>query len=145
MLQYGVFAFIVNDDVEDGHIVDFKLTITYSGTHTTETILPIKLQAPHLTIGALTIDDAPTGGNGNKRLDSQESVYITVHNINTGQSISPDAFGALTSNSPWISHIGLPVPIGQLTAAGGSADAGFLVEVDPVSYTHLTLPTSDLV
>ena len=50
-------------------------------------------------------------------------------------------------NSTILDHINLSIPTGEATAIIGPAASGksVLFKYIPVSYTHLTLPTSDLV
>jgi hypothetical protein len=85
------------------------------------------LQAPDLTVGGLTLADQ-VGGNGDNRMQSGELVYITIKNLNIGQSKSPSALGQLTSDSPWLT-VSAPVVLGQIDPVSGTADAVFHVFV----------------
>ncbi len=125
----AAFSFSVNNDVEDGYTVNFNLHIVYNDTSSIDQIIPIKLQAPKLSIGSLTINDV-VGGNGNGRLESGETAKITISNLNSGKSQSPAALGMLSTGSPWLSLSDM-VPLGALNASGGQANAVFFVTVAP--------------
>ncbi len=125
----AAFSFKVNDDVADGHTVNFNLHIEYNSGTTFDMPLSVKLQAPKLSVGAITLDDTQ-GGNGNGRLESGETAKITVSNLNTGKSLSPNAVGALSTDSPWLTLSG-PVFLGALDATTGQANAVYTVVVAP--------------
>ena len=125
----AAFSFTVNDDVEDGHTVNFNLHIEYNTTETFDILIPVKLQAPKLAVGSFTINDSQ-GGNGNGRLESGETAQITINNLNSGKSQSPQALGILTTGSPWLTLSG-PATLGTLTAVNGQANAVFTVAVSP--------------
>jgi hypothetical protein len=123
----AAFAFKVNDDVANGHTVLFKLRIEFNGGQVYEANYSVKIQAPELEANGLQISDL-TGGDGDNRLESSEQAVITIKNLNVGLSKSPDAWGTLTSNSPWLTIDG-PVNLGPIDAVTGTADASFLVSV----------------
>ncbi|MFN8303338.1 MAG: C25 family cysteine peptidase [Saprospiraceae bacterium] len=125
----AAFSFTVNDDVADGHIVNFNLHIEYNTTESFDIVVPVKLQAPKLVVDAFTINDSQ-GGNGNGRLESGETAQITVKNLNTGKSQSPDALGILTTGSPWLTLSG-PSVLGPMYAVSGQSNAVFTVAVSP--------------
>jgi hypothetical protein len=124
----GAFAFTVNNDVVDGHIVIFTLHLTYNDTLSFDIQVPVKLQAPALSVETLIIDDVQ-GGNGNGRLESGETAVVVVNTVNTGASQSPLATGLLSSSSPWLTVSG-PAALGQLAPLSGNANGFFTVTVD---------------
>ncbi len=123
LAKSGAFDFLVNNNVPDGHVVNFKITITFNGTYTTESIIPVKLHAPRLTVKTLTLDDA-IFGNNNHRFDTGETVRITINNANLGHSPSQNGLGVLTSDSPWLTING-PIGIGPINPVTGTADVVF--------------------
>jgi hypothetical protein len=125
--KLAAFAFTVNDDIANGHVVIFKLNIEFNTGQTYEANIPVTLQAPKLEIGGLQISDVQ-GGDGNNRLQSGETAILTIKNFNFGGSTSPDAMGQLISNSPWLTLNG-PLNLGPLDALTGTADASFEVVV----------------
>lgn len=126
--KLAAFAFKVNDDVEDGHTVNFNLHIEYNGTESFEALIPVKLNAPKLSIGNFKIDDTQNG-NGDGYLQSGETATVTLSNLNNGKSASPDALGILTTGSPWLT-LSDAVSLGQI-AVGSSQTAVFQVTVAP--------------
>ncbi|MFN4255986.1 MAG: C25 family peptidase C-terminal domain-containing protein, partial [Saprospiraceae bacterium] len=123
----AAFAFTVDNNVPDGKVINFKLSLTFSDSMGYDFGLPVKLQAPALSIGGLVIDDTGSG-NGNGRLDGGETALVRIQNFNTGKSQSPAAVGTLSSNSPWLT-ISQPFNLGQLAATNGTSDAVFTVKV----------------
>ncbi len=125
--KLAAFAFTVLDDVQDGHVVHFTLSIQFNDNQILTSDIPIKLQAPKLSAGNLVINDAAFG-NGDQHLQSGETVTITINNLNTGQSNSPDAIGQLSTDSPWLS-IGPAINLGPLETGSTPATASFEVTV----------------
>ena len=123
----AAFGFTVNDDVADGHTVSFKLHIEFNNGQIYESILPVKLQAPELEVGVFQMLDIQ-GGDGDNRLESGEIATITLKNLNKGHSLSPNALGKLTTDSPWLT-ISNAFMLGQLDPFTGSVDATFYVTV----------------
>lgn len=125
--KVAAFSFKVNDDVADGYTVNFKLHIEFNTTESFEVLLPVKLNAPKLSVTDFKVDDSQ-GGNGDGYLQSGETAIVSLINRNTGQSASPDATGLLTTTSPWLS-IAPAVSIGSIAGANGSQATGFQVTV----------------
>ena len=125
--KLAAFVFTVNDDVANGHTVEFKLKLDFNGGQTYEATVSVKLYAPELKISTFEILDN-AGGDGDNRLETGEVAMITVKNLNVGGSQSPDALGQLTSNSPWLT-ISNAVSLGTLDPLTGTADAVFMVTV----------------
>ena len=123
----AAFAFTVNDDVADGHIVFFNLHVEYNGTESYDVVVPVKLNAPKLTVNNFILDDTQ-GGNGNGRLENGETATITISNLNTGNSNSPDAMGILTTDSPWLTVTDV-VSLGQIASNTGIKIATFQITV----------------
>jgi hypothetical protein len=121
--QLGAFAFDVNDNIVDQHIVAFDLQITDESEIWSST-LNVTLNAPFLETGYLTIDDA--SGNANGRLDPGETVDLIIPVINNGHSQSPLASGTLTSASSWITINSGSSAIGQINQ-GSSQNASFSI------------------
>jgi hypothetical protein len=127
--KLAAFSFKVNDDVTDGHVVNFNLHIEFNGTESFDALLPVKLNAPKLSVANFKIDDKQ-GGDGDGYLESGETATITISNLNIGNSASPDALGLLTTDSPWLT-LSDAVALGQIAAANGSQIATFQAVVAP--------------
>jgi hypothetical protein len=123
----AAFTFQVENDLVDGHVVNFDLHITYGTGQTFDAVIPVKLQAPVLKTTAFQLTDV-AGGNGNNRLESGETALIHINNLNVGHSQSPTAIGTLTSNSPWLTISGALL-LGKIDALTGTAEATFTVQV----------------
>ena len=122
----AAFSFLVNDDVEDGKTVNFTLHIEYNNTESFDALIPVKLNAPKLSVSDFKIDDTQ-GGNGDGYLQSGETATVTISNLNNGHSSSPNAFGILSTGSPWLTLTDM-VPLGYI-APNGSLTAVFQVTV----------------
>jgi hypothetical protein len=122
----AAFTFTVKDDVADGYVVKFKLSISFESGQTLEVPVQVVLQAPKLEVGAFTMLDLQ--GDGDGRFESGEVATVTIKNLNIGQSKSPWATGKLTTNSPWLS-ISDAFQLGALDAVTGTADATFYVTI----------------
>lgn len=125
----AVFNMTIGDNIPNGHLAEFTLTVTYNDSVTFTANTHLRLNAPVLEAGDWTIDDS-AGGNGNKRLDSGETATLRIANYNRGGSDSPNALGVLTSGSPWLS-VSDALPLGVLNAANGQQEATFLLTLAP--------------
>ena len=115
MEKIAAFSFKVNDVVTDGYIVNFTLHIEFNDSSNFDVLLPVKLNAPKLSVTDFKIDDSQ-GGNGDGYLQSGETAIVTLTNLNTGQSTSPAATGLLSTVSPWLA-IGPAVSVGSIAGA----------------------------
>lgn len=52
----GAYSFKVNNDVADGHTVNFNLHIEYNNTEAFDVLVPVKLNAPKLSVTSFKID-----------------------------------------------------------------------------------------
>jgi hypothetical protein len=93
------YEFSVSNNIEDQHYVVLDVNVVGDpGTKENwDTAFGIVVNAPHFTVGNLTINDS--GGNNNGRLDAGETANITIETTNDGHAASPDAVGTLVSNS----------------------------------------------
>lgn len=136
----AAFIFSVNDDVADGHTALFTITITFGSGQQYMSNFSVKLNAPHLEVGTLSISDA-IGGDGDNRLEGGETALITIKNLNWGNSRSPEAVGQLITDSPWLTLSG-PYNMGQIAPLTGTSDAVFEVTVSAdapqVAETHFS-------
>ncbi|MEO6759987.1 MAG: C25 family peptidase C-terminal domain-containing protein, partial [Saprospiraceae bacterium] len=123
----AAFTFQVDNDIADGHVVNFDLHIEYGNAQSFDAVIPVKLQAPILIINPFQVTDA-VGGNGNNRLESGETAVIHITNLNVGHSQSPSAIGTLSTGSPYLTVSG-PLLLGKIDAITGTADASFSVVV----------------
>ncbi len=127
--KIAAFGFQVANEVQDGHVVNFNLKITFNTDKTYETTLPVRLQAPALLATTIKISDL-IGGDGDGRLESGETVTVRIKNSNTGKANSSNATGTLLTDSPWLTIDG-PLPLGPLAADSTATEAVFTVTVAP--------------
>ncbi len=153
--QTAAFAFIVNNDVADQHIVEFTVTMTSTAKTTWTSTTNVVLNAPVLESGLNTLDvennfafttSAPvtavideeytydvavegTTGDGNGRLDPGETVEISFTIDNEGHSTSPVATATLTTSSDLITVLSDPASVSPIDAAGNQV-ATFLISTD---------------
>lgn len=131
VVEAGAFAFSVKDGVADQHMALFNMQTFFNDTFLMSAV-PIVLNAPELAVSGFTIDDSQFGNN-NKRMDSGETVYVTMHNQNIGHSTSIEATGQFSGGIDtawWIGVHNVPVLLGPLNALGAEADAVFGMDVD---------------
>ncbi|MFO0360265.1 MAG: C25 family cysteine peptidase [Flavobacteriales bacterium] len=123
------FAFTVASDVEDQHVVMFTVTLEDNQENTWSSPLPVVVNAPVLECtGDPVINDST--GNGNGRLDSGETVEITVEVMNSGHSTTvDDVIAVLTENSAFVNITGGTVNGGGISP-NGSALISFTATVD---------------
>ena len=99
--QTDAFAFTISDNIPDQHQVDFSLQVTGDGAkYTWNSSFSITVNAPHFSIGDMTIDDA--GGNGNGYLDPDETVDLIIPTKNDGHLNSSNATGNLYCTNQYI-------------------------------------------
>lgn len=96
-------AFTIKIDtlIPDQHIANFNLSIRDSSSNIWPSNFNITLNAPVLEIMDLTINDSGSG-NGNNKLDSGETVDLTISVINNGHADIDQAMATLSSTSPYI-------------------------------------------
>ncbi|HND88218.1 MAG TPA: C25 family cysteine peptidase, partial [Saprospiraceae bacterium] len=129
LLHPAAFSFRVADLIEDGHVVNFNLKITFSPDKTYETVLPVRLQAPRLSVLSIKVSDLD-GGDGDGRLESGEKATVRIKNANTGKAASLEAVGTLSTTSPWLTISG-PAALDPLAAGSLTTEAVFSVQVSP--------------
>lgn len=127
--QNNAYSFTVHDFVPDQHAVAFTLVITDNNSNTWTGTFYIVLNAPVLTIGNITINDA--SGNNNGRLDPGETIDLIFASSNTGHANATNAVSTLASNSGSITVNTGSANLGTLNASGGSANASFNITVSP--------------
>jgi hypothetical protein len=89
------FAMDINDFVEDQHVVNCTLNMA-SGPQSWTSMFNFILNAPVLTIGAVTVLDPTPGGNNNGILDPGETAKLKIINTNTGHAAVGNASGHMT-------------------------------------------------
>jgi hypothetical protein len=126
--KIGAFGFQVADDVQDGHVVNFDLKITFNTDKTYSAVIPVKLQAPNLSVTTIKISDL-AGGDGDGRLESGETALVRIKNANLGKAASGNATGTLSTDSPWLSIASATMPLGPLAPGSTATEAVFSVTV----------------
>ncbi|MCP4709159.1 MAG: T9SS type A sorting domain-containing protein [Planctomycetes bacterium] len=126
--QLGAFAFDIADDVPDQHQVQFELEVSGTYRDIWNSTFFVTINAPHFTIGLLSIDDAE-GGDGDGRLDAGETVDLIIPTTNDGHAISPVAAAVIACSDEYISVV--------------SGTFGFAeIEVDATEYAIFTIEVS---
>ncbi len=123
VLADDAFAISIADNVANGTVAYFTITMTMSGHNPWIYNFPLILNAPVLAFGNMTISD-PTGNN-NHRLDPGETVTVTMRLHNDGAA-SPTGTATLSCTKP-----GITVNIGTVNfnaiPASGYIDLNFTV------------------
>ena len=129
-MQSNAYSITVSNSVPDHHLVSFSLYITDSLGNSWTGTFNIVLNAPSLSIGTVTVDDA-IGGNGNGHLDPGETANIIIHSSNTGHADAANSVSDLSLISGPLTVNNGTANLGTLAANTGSANASFSVTVSP--------------
>jgi hypothetical protein len=124
----NAFAYTIANNIADQLVVPFNLTITDNASNTWNAYINHTMNAPLLTIGAMSINDAT--GNGNGMLDPGETATVTIVNTNNGHSASVAGSSTLTSTSPYVTITGSPCSISAMNP-NASSNAVFTVSLAP--------------
>lgn len=135
--RIDAFDFDIADNIPDQHIVIFDVEATGNAKETWETSFAIVVNAPHLVIGDMTIDDA--SGNNNGLLDPGETVHLLIPNTNDGHSNSPYATGELSCSSEYITINSGTYDLGVITI-DSTEIAMFNITVAPDTPLGITIP-----
>jgi hypothetical protein len=116
------FAISVHQDIPDGHAIMFTLETTADDMWTSA--FSDMGHAPVLVYGSYSIDDAT--GNGNGKLDPDETVELTITVNNDGSSDAYGVVSLLTTSSTYIDIYQSSMTYGDI-AAGGTADQVYTI------------------
>ncbi|MFH1121737.1 MAG: C25 family cysteine peptidase [Bacteroidota bacterium] len=122
------FSLSIADDIEDQHIVNFAVSSS-DGTDTWNSNFNMIVNAPDLTIGAMTVQDNCPTCNNDGILDPGETANLLITCSNSGHSAISNVNGQLAlsgGSSPYLTINSSSSAIGNL-AAGGNATASFNV------------------
>ena len=92
------FSFVVDELINDRHLVIFNLEINDTLNNSWNSVFALVLYAPQLTAGNLIIDDQLTG-NGNGILEPGESASIFIITANIGHSDAANTIGIISTES----------------------------------------------
>lgn len=95
----NAFKVLTSQWLPDQHNAQFELEMT-NGTESWNSSFALKLNAPMLKAGGMTIDDS--NGNGNGRLDAGEVVIVSLMVANEGHCIAPETEAFLFTDSEWV-------------------------------------------
>jgi hypothetical protein len=115
----NAYAFEVADGVTDGHVVNFVLEISDDQLNTWTMDFNVILNAPEL-VCPVTIEVNDSAGNGNGRIESGETVEISVTLSNQGHADALNTLGNLSTSSEYLT---IPEPaqaMGMIDAAGSA-------------------------
>jgi len=125
--QNNAYAFTVHNMVPDQHVVHFTLYITDNSGNSWTGTFNIPLNAPALSIGSITVDDAT--GNGNGRLDPGETANIIIASKNTGHAAATSSVSDLSLISGAVTINNGTSSLGTLASMTGTANASFSITV----------------
>lgn len=94
------FAFDVANNIPDAEQIIFTIAATDANDSTYTSNFTIEAHAPAFKTGVITLNEI--SGNGNNRLDPDETATISISTINTGDYKAYDVTGQLTSASQYI-------------------------------------------
>lgn len=94
------------------------------------TTRPIPLNAPHLAVGQVIVND--TAGNGNGNLDYSETAGLSVRLVNQGTITATGVTATLSSGSPYVTVTQANAAYGTVVG-GGSAVPGTTFSVQVAS------------
>lgn len=106
------FGITVAKNIPDGEDVIFTLTATDINDSTYVSNFTLQAHAPGFKTGLILLTDF--AGNGNGRLDADETANIRITTINSGDYTVNDVTGLLTCTSPYITITNPSIDLGNL-------------------------------
>jgi len=137
--QTNAYSLTVSGSAPDQHTVPFNLNITDSLSNSWSGTFNLKLYAPALSVGTVTVSDPLPGGNNNGRLDPGETADIIITSSNTGHADAVNTAGTLSTSSSHITLNSSNYNFGTMNQ-GTSVNAIFNVTVSPSSTTGIAVP-----
>lgn len=129
--QSNAYSFSIANNIPDQHLVPFTLYITDNNSNTWTASFNMLVNAPDLSIGSVTIDDA--SGNNNGRLDPGETVDLIISSFNNGNADALNVVSSLTCTLGTVTINNTTDNLGTLAALGGMANATFNVTVSSLA------------
>jgi len=121
------FLIRLSDSVPDNYENVFTLTATDIHDSSYLSSLVVRSNAPHLTLGPLTINDFT--GNNNNQLDPGESVIMSSILSNNGNYVVASATSTLSTDQ-WFCHISNPTVYSSEIAPGENDTIFWQVDID---------------
>ena len=123
------FAFDVSEDVPNGHMIQFMLTISDDTLRMVwETEFSLEAFAPKLVFSNFTIDDSE--GDGNGKIDPGETVDILVEVTNEGGSSAYELLGQLLADNEYLTMLSEQEEFEAQVEAGSITTAAFRVAAE---------------
>jgi hypothetical protein len=94
------FTLTVDNDLEDGYVVALNIAITDGSKTLWQQTKNVTVNAPILTVGNLTINDAE--GNADGILDPGETADVLIQTTNTGHADVSNVIGQISTTSPYL-------------------------------------------
>ena len=116
ILAYEAYAITIADNIANGTVANFTITMTMSGYDPWIHNFTLTLNAPDLAFGNMTISD-PTGNN-NGRLDPGETVTVTMRLNNNGGAASQSGTATLNCATTGITVNNGNANFSSISAAG---------------------------
>jgi hypothetical protein len=134
----NAFTLMVSGDVPDKHTASFVIT-TQTESESYRSEFSVTAYAPELLNGTIAIDDH-TAGNGNRRIDAGETIFVTVPTTNTGHSTSGEVSTRLFVFEDNESSFSKELNLGkQVPGATGNSAFSFMVSPDTAPGSILSL------
>jgi len=126
VLADDAFAISIADNVANGTVANFTITMTMSGHNPWTYNFTLTLNAPELAFGELTIDDS---AKSNGCLDPGETVTVIMPLSNSGGAASPGGTATLNCSATGITVNNGTVNFNAIPA-GGNTNLSFTVTAD---------------
>jgi len=94
------FSFDVSNQVPDGHVIHFELTVTGIAADTWTSYFNVVAHAPEIELAEIAIDDA--AGNDNGIIEAGETVLVIATLLNSGSTSATSVVGVLTEDDQYI-------------------------------------------
>lgn len=118
------FMIHIANNVPDQHVAQFTVTITSDSLNVWEYPRNFVINAPSFSFGSIQVDDS--NGNNNGRIDSGETVIITIPLYNVGHSQATNVMSSLLLTN--VTHVVTPISA-FFSALPPTAEASLIYEV----------------
>ena len=128
------FSYDVANNIPDGHLVPFTVTVTGTSDATWLSYFSIEAHAPVLARGTVVVLD--TAGNNNGLIDPGETVDLKIKINNTGTSSANNVTGQLTTSDPYVTINTASKNYGSITGGGSGEQLFSITAASNTPYGH---------